>query len=50
MQIGAYRSSFLSKVRVTEQERKEVENRAKKLKMTMSDYIRYCIKLESEGK
>lgn len=49
MQIGAYRNDNLPKVRVSEQERLQVEKRAKKLGMKMSDYIRYCVSKEMEG-
>lgn len=45
---GAIRTEFLTKVRVTPCEKKEVKERCEDLKMTESEYIRRCINKEMQ--
>lgn len=46
---GAIRTEFLTKVRITQEEKKQIQLRMKHLKIKKeSEYIRKCINLEME--
>lgn len=48
---GALRTDAIPKVKVTPDERKLIEERAEKLGFKkISQYVRYCINKEAEGK